>query len=73
MKHLESSSKGLTLETSDFQIFHGGNSTLNNSFDKSKFLCCKPRLLFHPLVNYQKFLRFKILQYIDEEMKSCNV
>ena len=30
--------EGLTLETSAFQIFHGGNSTFNNSFDKTKFL-----------------------------------
>ena len=31
------SDKGLTLETSAFQIFHGGNSTFINSFDKAKF------------------------------------
>ena len=31
------SDKGLTLETSAFQIFHGGNSTFINSFDKTKF------------------------------------
>ena len=30
------SDKGLTLETSAFQIFHGGNSTFLNSFDKTK-------------------------------------
>ena len=30
--------EGLTLETSAFQIFHGGNSTFINSFDKTKFL-----------------------------------
>ena len=28
----------LTLETSAFYIFHGGNSTFINSFDKTKFL-----------------------------------
>ena len=28
--------EGLTLETSPFQIFHGGNSTFINSFDKTK-------------------------------------
>ena len=32
--------EGLTLETSAFQIFHGGNSTFINSFDKTKFLLC---------------------------------
>ena len=30
--------EGLTLETSAFQIFHGGNSTFINFFDKTKFL-----------------------------------
>ena len=29
---------GLTLETSAFQFFHGGNSTFINSFDKTQFL-----------------------------------
>ena len=28
--------EGLTLETSAFQVFHGGNSTFINSFDKTK-------------------------------------
>ena len=28
----------LTLETSAFRIFHGGNLTFINSFDKTKFL-----------------------------------
>ena len=32
------SDEGLTLETSAFYIFHGGNSTFINSFDKTKFL-----------------------------------
>ena len=32
------SDEGLTLETSAFQIFHGGNSTFINSFDKTEFL-----------------------------------
>ena len=31
------SDEGLTLETSAFQIFHGGNSTFINSSDKTKF------------------------------------
>ena len=30
------SDEGLTLETSAFQIFHGGNFTFINSFDKTK-------------------------------------
>ena len=30
--------EGLTLEISAFQIFHGGNSTFINSFDKTNFL-----------------------------------
>jgi len=29
--------EGLTLETSAYQIFHGGNSTFIKSFDKNKF------------------------------------
>ena len=33
------SDEGLTLETSAFQIVHGGNSTLTNTFDKTKFSC----------------------------------
>ena len=32
------SDEGLTLETSAFQIFHGGNFTFINSFHKTKFL-----------------------------------
>ena len=32
-------SEGLTLETSGFQIFYGGNSTYINLFDKTKFSC----------------------------------
>ena len=32
------SDEGLTLVTSAFQIFHGGNSTFVISFDKTKFL-----------------------------------
>ena len=31
------SDEGLTLETSAFQILHGGNFTFINSFDKTKF------------------------------------
>ena len=31
------SDEGLMLETSAFQIFHGGNSTFVSSFDKTKF------------------------------------
>ena len=30
--------EGLTLETSAFQIFHGGNFTFINLFDKTKVL-----------------------------------
>ena len=36
-RHIRSD-EGLTLETSAFQIRHGGNSTFINSFDKTKFL-----------------------------------
>jgi len=32
------SDEGLTLELSTFLIFHGGNATFINSFDKTKFL-----------------------------------
>ena len=37
--------KELTLETSAFQIFQGGNSTFINSFDKTKFLSHFVRIL----------------------------
>ena len=33
------SDEELTLETSAFQIFYGGNSTLINLFDKTKYSC----------------------------------
>ena len=33
------SDEGLTLETSAFQIDHGGNSTFINTFDETKFSC----------------------------------
>ena len=33
---------GLALETSAFEIIHGGNSTFINSFDKTQFLCHSP-------------------------------
>ena len=33
------SDEGLTLEASDFQIFHGGNSTSINWLDKTNFSC----------------------------------
>ena len=32
------SDEGLTLETSAFQTFHGGNSTFIKSFDKNKLI-----------------------------------
>jgi len=37
------SDQGLTLETSAFQIFHDDNSTLINSFDKTKFFLLSHR------------------------------
>ena len=36
-----SSDEGLTLETSAFQIFHGGYSTFINSFDKRNYCTLK--------------------------------
>ena len=33
------SNKGLMLKMSAFQIFHSGNSTFVNLFDKTKFSC----------------------------------
>ena len=38
-KVLIRSDEGLTLETSAFQIVHGGNSTFINTFDKTKVTC----------------------------------
>ena len=35
------SDEGLSLETSAFQIFHGGNSAFINSFDKTKNIIFK--------------------------------
>ena len=43
-KTLRRSDEGLTLETSSFQTFYGGNSTFFNLFDKTKFLYL---LFFH--------------------------
>ena len=61
--------QGLMLETSAFLIFHSGNSTFINSFDKTKFLFSCHVGCFHwdlQLINslsYQKFL--KILRRIE--------
>ena len=41
------SDEGLTLETSAFQIVHGGNSTFINTFDKAKFSCFTLSLTQH--------------------------
>ena len=43
------SDKGLTLETLALQIFHEGNSTFINSFDKAK-------VLFHSSTDVPQFL-----------------
>ena len=40
---LSPSDKGLKFETLAFQIFHRGDSTFINSFDKTKFSCLKAR------------------------------
>ena len=45
------SDEGLTLETSAFQIFHGGNFTFINSFDKTKFLLNGIALLKDNILN----------------------
>ena len=39
------SHKGLMLEMSASQIFHGGNLTFFNSFDKTKFSCVTLQLI----------------------------
>ena len=44
--HVNRSDEGLTLETSAFLIFHGGNSTFINSFDKTKLLLWMRTLWF---------------------------
>ena len=44
--------EGLTLEPSAFQVFHVGNSTFINFFDKAKFLC-----FTLPPTQYHSFLR----------------
>ena len=46
------SDQELTLETSVFQIFHSGNSTFINSFDKTTFSCFTP-----PPAQHHSFLR----------------
>ena len=44
------SDEGLTLVMSAFQIFHGGNSTFINSFDKTKVFRIK--LYYHTSIKY---------------------
>ena len=56
--HPVRSDEGLTLETSAFQIFHGGNLTFINSFDKSKFL-------FNPV-------RETVVPITHDKLKSVN-
>ena len=45
------SDERLTLETSAFQVFHGGNSTFINTFHKTKFPC----FIFPPTVHHSFF------------------
>ena len=54
----QSSDEGLTLETSAFEIFHNGNLTYINAFDKTKLLLrvrCWCRV-----ISGQKFLIFHV-------------
>ena len=44
---MQRADEGLTPETSAFQIFHGGNLTVINSFDKTKFSFCQKAELLH--------------------------
>ena len=59
-----SADKGLTLETSAFQIFHGSNSTFINSFDHSKFShvqCCwimKFKPIYLVVTKRKKLIRY---------------
>ena len=45
--HIVHQSKGLTLEVSVFQTFHGGESNLINSLGRTQFLCFAIPLIQH--------------------------
>ena len=45
------SNKGLTLKTSAFLIYHGGNSTFISLFDKTKFSCFSQLLYSHEWID----------------------
>ena len=49
------SDEGLTLETSAFQIFHGGHSTFINSFDKINFCFNLPPTQHHSFFRNSNF------------------
>ena len=50
------SGESLMLEVSAFQVFHGGNSTFINSFDKTKFSCFTlPPMQHHSFIRNMKF------------------
>ena len=52
----------LTLETSAFQIVHGGNSTFNNTFDKTKFSCYDA--LSNDVVFNNTYIKNEIIAFI---------
>ena len=62
------SDEGLTLETSAFQIFHGGNFTFINSFDKTKFLFRSlPPTQHHSFFRNWKFI-YQLLCHTYEKL-----
>ena len=58
------SDEGLTLETSAFQIVHGGNSTLIDTFDKTKISC----FTLPPTQHHSFFRNYKL---VFKEASKC--
>ena len=58
--------EGLTLETSSFQIFHGGNSNFINSFDETKFSCFTlPQKQHISCVRNENFVKSKFVRLFN--------
>ena len=60
---IKRSDKGLTLKTSAFRIFHGGNSIFINSFDK---------FLFHSFTDVVPHFLEKLEIHFDERFSSVD-
>ena len=58
--------EALTLETSAFQILHGGNSIFINSFDKTKFPCSTfPPMQHHTVFRNKNFVNCSLNNLVN--------